>query len=263
MQIMNDPKIVQVVGCAYTYKVSQAVRARFSKNRADHSSHQGAGAFSYFKKIEKPEDIRRSGESLVLRVHPGTGQSVDHWYEPELAILLGPNHRIIGYALANDLTASGVEFEAAGPGYDPTYFAKCWPGSCGLGKFVAADSISITDLLITLHINNPNRSPGRFGYSTSRRLREFHELPGMILEYRLKVLERCGIQGVPLPRSKDVLLDGNGNLPEGTVILTGTGMILPRDQYAISGDTAVIRAEGLPDLFNKTDSQSITDNEVI
>ena len=105
-----EPKIVQVVGCAYTYRVSRVVRDKLAKGREDHSSHAGEKAFSYFKKIEKPEDIRREFGTLLLRRHV-SASVLDHWYEPELALLLGPKHAIVAYGLGNDLTATSLEFD--------------------------------------------------------------------------------------------------------------------------------------------------------
>ena len=113
--------IKQVIGCAYTYRMSQVVRNKFSEKRKDHSSHKKNQAFSYFKKVEKCSDIVKNHEPLILRQHPFSKTHVAHWYEPELALLLGEKHEIIGYSLANDLTAATIEFEPSRLNYDPTY----------------------------------------------------------------------------------------------------------------------------------------------
>jgi 2-dehydro-3-deoxy-D-arabinonate dehydratase len=238
------PQIRQVIGVAHTYMVSRAVRKALSGE--GHSSHQ-TNPFSYFKKVEQPEDIVSTGESLVLRKHPETDESVAHWYEPELAIILGPNHTIAGYALGNDLTAKGIEFEAHGEGYDPTYFGKCWKGSCALGaQFVTPDEIGDDRIIeIRLRIEQNGQTIYDHSYSTDSALWSFADIPQMIIVRRAELM-KAG----ELPASKQILLDENGMLPEGTVILTGTGLITPEKYYAIAGDVVTVSSQKLGELRN-------------
>jgi fumarylacetoacetate (FAA) hydrolase family protein len=237
--------VLQVIGCAYTFKVSQAVRDSFSKERADHSSHKGRNAFSYFKKVEKPEDIVGNEGTLQLRKHPITGENVEHWPEPELAILLGERHKIVTYGLGNDFTAKGLEFEQAGKNYDPTHYGKCWKGSCSISNiFLELKDIGeIGDLEIGLRIIRSESLVYDHCYSTSQRTRDFEELPELVLE-RLSSFKEA------LPESKKITVDSNGFLPQGTVILAGTGLIVPKHLYSEDGDVVVVYSPGLGELTN-------------
>lgn len=220
-------KIIQVIGCAYTYNISRAVRNNLSKSRKDHSSHKGKDAFSYFRKVDNVDDIVNENQSLKLRKHPFTGEEVNHWYEPELAILLGKNHKIIAYTLANDLTASGIEFEKSKQDYDPTYFGKVWKASCA----VYSDFFDINeDIDIGLRIQRRDSVFDRT-YNTSQRKRDFSDLAGMIIDYHNKFDK--------LPESKKILVK-NGYLPCGTLILTGTGIITQPKWHAQEGDIVTV-----------------------
>jgi hypothetical protein len=250
--LIENPRTVQVIGCAYTYRVSRSVRDKLARGRRDHSSHQGASAFSYFKKAEQLEDVAfgdgdRLRGHLLLRRHPETGAAVDHWYEPELAFILGPRHEIAAYGLANDLTAATIEFEKAREGFDPTYFGKCWEGGCGMGRrFLRPHRIDNIDKIeIGLRIVRGNKVIYNRSYSTSQRLRDFADFPGMILARR----EELARQGV-LPPSKQIIVDSDGFLPEGTRILAGTGLITPRSCYARVGDTVTIWSPQLGEFTN-------------
>ncbi len=238
-------RIAQVIGCAYTFRVSQAVRDSFAKDRTDHSSHQGINAFSYFKKVERPEEIIGNEGILRLRKHPITREKVEHWCEPELAILMGEKHKIAAYGLGNDFTAKGLEFEQANKGYDPTYYGKCWEGSCSIGpRFLELTSIQeISDLEIGLRIFRAGKIVYDHAYSTAQRIREFEELPGMILE-RLRSF------GSEIPASKQILVE-KGFLPEGTVILAGTGLIVPKKFYSENGDVVTVYSPKIGELRNQ------------
>jgi 2-keto-4-pentenoate hydratase/2-oxohepta-3-ene-1,7-dioic acid hydratase in catechol pathway len=205
----------------------------------------GKDAFSYFKKAERPEDIVKDGGDLVLRRHPKTQAEVNHWYEPELAMLLGDRHEIAAYCLANDLTASGIEFERSGKGYDPTYFGKCWQGSCSLGPrfFSPAETGEVENLDIGLAIVRVGRRIYERSYSTSARKREFRDLPDMILSYRRTFRD-------DLPASKHIRVADDGFLPAGTVILSGTGIIVPERYYAKEGDVVTVFSRRLGNLRN-------------
>ena len=196
----------QVIGCAYTYRVSLVVRDKLAVDRVEHSSHF-ENAFSYFRKVDSVADIVFDGGELVLRKHPLTGENVDHWCEPELGIVLGEKHEIVGYVLGNDFTAASVEFEEEKVGYDPTYYAKCWKGSCALSSEFTFKG----DVDIGLRIERGGKAVYDFAYNTSQRLREFSSLPGMVVE-----------KFNTLRESKKVLIE-NGYLVPGTVILVGSG----------------------------------------
>lgn len=237
--------IAQVIGCAYTYEVSRAVRDAFSKTREDHSSHQGKSAFSYFKKVENTKDIVKNGEYLLMRKNLGDDKEIIHWSEPEFAIVLGGKHEIIGFALANDFTAAGVEFKKSSKGFDPTYFGKCWKGSLSIGpKFLDESEITNLDNLeIGLRVERNNKTIYNQTYSTSYRKRDFSDFPSMILDYRKSL-------GKNLPASKQIIVE-KGFLPFGTVILAGTGLIVPKTAYTKEGDNCIVYSNQFGELKNR------------
>lgn len=243
---MDFSHVRQVIGVAYTYRPSRPVRHQMASERVDHSSHHRD--FSYFRKIDAPEDIVRNGEPLQLRNHPFNGRDVVHGSEPEIAIWLAQNHRIAGYCLANDFTAYGLELTDLGPGQDPTYYGKCWKGSCALGEFIPAEHVrNEAEWVVKMAITREGRRIYEGQYSTASRLRPFSELADQILRYHRELHER--MKGA-LPLSKQIQLMDE-KLPEGTVILTGSGIVkIGGTSAARIGDRIRIECDGLGELEN-------------
>jgi 2-keto-4-pentenoate hydratase/2-oxohepta-3-ene-1,7-dioic acid hydratase in catechol pathway len=225
-----------VVGAAYTFDTSRAARRELTRDQPGHSSW--TEAFSYFVKCRLDEASPHGGE---LRLHPAG--EVPHWPEAELAALLGPGHEIVAYTLANDFTAFTVETGAGPDGRDKTSLGKSWPGSCGLGpSFVPAAKLGpVDDLPVTLRIERGGRRIYAETYRTSTRRFEFSKVADLIVRRRRHF-------GEEPPRSKRVHLDESGRLPAGTVILLGTGLIVPPEAYCRAGDRITISCPGLGEL---------------
>ena len=229
-----------VIVCAYTYDTSRAARRRLTRDKREHSSW--TDAFSFFVKCRLGETSPHGGE---LRLNPRLpdGGAPLHWPEAELAALLGPGHEIVAYTLANDFTAFTAETGGGAGDRDNTYLGKCWPGSCGLGPvFVPATELGpVNDLPITLRIERGGRTIYVDTYRTSSRTREFSEVAELVVRKRERL-------GEAAPRSKRVHLDESGRLPEGTVLLLGTGLIVPPEAYCRAGDRVTISCPGLGEL---------------
>jgi len=227
----------QVIGVAYTYEVSRAARRALAGGDTAHSSW--SDSFSFFFKCRLDEAVPDGGR---LRLRPGA-VGAPHWPEAELAALLGEGHEVVAYALANDLTAFTVEV-AAGVG-DSTYDGKVWPGSCALGPaFVPARALGpVDDLPVGLRVERAGRVVFRDEYRTSARRLQFAEIPDLIAGR----VRRAG--GPPRP-SKRVRLDEGCLLPPGTVVLLGTGLIVPREAYCRAGDRVTVWCPGLGELTN-------------
>lgn len=142
--------------------------------------------------------------------------------EPELALLVNPALQIVGYTLANDVTAR--DLEAANPLYLPQ--AKIWDGCCALGPAVLlADGAP----------------------------------PAAAIAIRCRVLRAGAVifEGhAPISRLRRGLNDlvaylGRDNsFVDGVVLLTGTG-IVPPDELALSdGDVVEISAPEIGLLSN-------------
>jgi 2-keto-4-pentenoate hydratase/2-oxohepta-3-ene-1,7-dioic acid hydratase in catechol pathway len=236
----NENIATQVIGCAYSYQVSLSVRR--AKTIDSHSSH--TREFSFFKKVENIADVVREEGTLRLRKHPVTNQSVNHWYEPELAVVLGEQHRIVGYLLANDFTAIDVESESIGK-QDATYVGKVWAGSCSISsRIVTPAEIDADNLKIGLRIER-NREAWERTYTTQQRKWPFEALAKKIVEY----YEQLKQEG-ELRQSKQIIVE-NGFLPAGTIILTGTGLITPSYWYAQRGDIVSVYCKEIGELRNK------------
>ncbi|HEX6719502.1 MAG TPA: fumarylacetoacetate hydrolase family protein [Pyrinomonadaceae bacterium] len=245
--ILETP-IVQVIGVAYTFRPSLMVRRHLTRNLAAYHSAQN-DTFSYFYKGDS-SSIVSDGEDLTLRKDPITGALVQHWPEPELAVLLGNNHEFIAYTLANDLTAIGVETRGRTKLQDNTFFGKVWAGSGSLGpRFVAASMIRNPEqLVIGLSIKRGGKTILNQQYNTARRSLSFNSIPSAIVVCYRKFEDR-------VPQSKQICLSPSGELPAGTVIMLGTGLIVRREYYCRPGDVLTVYSPDIGELTNLVTSE--------
>jgi 2-dehydro-3-deoxy-D-arabinonate dehydratase len=240
--LLMGSEVRQVIGGAYTYQPSLAMRKRLTQNIAKHHSSQYDN-FTFFYKAP-PENVAATGEQLTMRKHPATGEKVPHWPEAELALLLGERHEVIAITLANDFTAYSIEVQGRDENFDGTYFGKVWPTSCALGPdFVTIDKIGdLGQLNVGMKINRQGKTIYENAYSTNRRRREFHEIPELAVAYRRSFGEHP-------PPSKAIPLDGE-YLPAGTVLMLGTGIIVPKRAYSEPGDVVTIYCDAIGELVN-------------
>ena len=224
------------------YQASYAMRKHLTKDiQAYHSSKERD--FSYFLK-GYTDDAVQSGEPLILRRDPRTGEETAHSPEPELALVLGKQHEIVGYTLANDLTAFLIETGERTAEFDGTYYGKLWKGSVALGpRIIQAQEVSVADLKIGLRIQRNEITVCDLTYSTKWRKREFSDLPAMIVA-------RYEEFGPDLPPSKAISVQ-NGYLPHGTVVLCGTGIVVSKQYYLQTGDVVTVYSAPFGELVNK------------
>ncbi|MEM0349345.1 MAG: fumarylacetoacetate hydrolase family protein [Candidatus Caldarchaeum sp.] len=143
--------------------------------------------------------------------------------EPELALIIGPGHEIIGFTIGNDVSARDIE------GENPLYLpqAKIYRGSCALGPVIATQE-SVGDaknLAITMTIYRGGEKVYEGSTSTARLKRSFEEL----IHY--------------------LVLDNV--IPAGTVLLTGTGIVPPDDFSLQDNDVVEIWVEKIGVLRNR------------
>ena len=239
--------VVQVIGVAYTYRPSLAVRHHFTKKISAHHSAK-RGDFSYFYKGDSSSIVGNS-QNLCLRIDPYTGELARHWPEPELAMYLGQGHDILAYTLANDLTAISVERRGRTAHMDSTSIAKLWARSGSLGpRFVSAPKIDSSNLMIGLRIERNGMTIYDYAYSTSRRLRSFLSIPNEIT--------RCyNSYNDTRPPSKQIAMDDKGFLMQGTVVMLGTGLIVSEQYYCQLGDSVTVYCPEIGELTNSIISQ--------
>jgi 2-dehydro-3-deoxy-D-arabinonate dehydratase len=121
----------EVWGCGCTYESSATFRD------AEHGTREGFYAAVY--RGERPEVFFKG----TARVCVGPGESIgirsDSRFtapEPELALVLGTGGRILGYTLANDVSAWDIERE------NPLYLtqSKIYAACCALGPVIVTAS---------------------------------------------------------------------------------------------------------------------------
>ena len=209
------PKEVWACGC--TYEMSAAFRD------AEHGSREGF--YAHVHKAERPEIFFKG----TARVCVGTGKNIgiraDSKFtapEPELAVVLGGEGRVLGYTLANDVSAWDIERE--NPLYLPQ--SKVYTGCCALGPVMVtpdelADPYSVD---ISCTIERAGKQIFSETVSTSRLSRKIPDLIAFLL------------------RSNPV--------PPGSVLLTGTGIIVRQDCALKPGDIVAISAPAIGELRN-------------
>jgi 2-dehydro-3-deoxy-D-arabinonate dehydratase len=184
------------------------------------------GMYAYVYREPRPE-IFFKGTCRVC-VGPGApiGIRCDSRFtapEPELALILGARGVVAGYTLANDVSAWDIERENAL--YLPQ--SKMYQGCCALGPvIVTTDQIGDPYRLeMTCSITRDGQEVFSGAVNTSRMNRKFETL----LEYLLRA----------------------NPVPAGSVLLTGTGIIVPETAALQPGDVVTIRVPELGELSNR------------
>ena len=207
----------EVYGCGCTYEASSSFRD------AEHGTREGMYAYVY--REARPEIFFKG----TARVCVGPGQAIgiraDSRFtapEPELAVVLGSRGRIVGYTLANDVSAWDIERE--NPLYLPQ--SKFYEACCALGPAILpADELPDPG---RLEIACTVTREGKELFSGSVPVARLHRRIETLVEY--------------LTRANHV--------PCGTVMLTGTGIIVPRQAALAPGDVVTIRVPEIGELSN-------------
>jgi 2-dehydro-3-deoxy-D-arabinonate dehydratase len=207
----------EVWGCGCTYETSASFRD------AEHGTREGFYAHVY--KAPRPEIFFKG----TARVCVGPGQPIgirgDSKFtapEPELALVLGAKGKILGYTLANDVSAWDIERE--NPLYLPQ--SKTYSACCSLGPvMVTVDEIADARALhMTCSIRRGDVEIFAGETPIARLGRSFETL----VEYLLR----------------------SNPVPAGSVVLTGTGIIVKEDAALEAGDVVTIRVAEIGELAN-------------
>jgi 2-dehydro-3-deoxy-D-arabinonate dehydratase len=208
----------EVWACGCTYEASAAFRD------AEHGTVQGMYAEVY--RGARPEIFFKG----TARVCVGTGQAIgirpDSKFtaaEPELGVVLGRGGRVEGYTLANDVSAWDIERE--NPLYLPQ--SKIFDGCCALGPvMVTADEVPDP---YQLRMTCTVARDGREIFSGSVPTERLHRRIETLIEYLMRA----------------------NRVPAGTVVLTGTGIILPETAALAAGDVVKITVPEIGELVNR------------
>lgn len=141
--------------------------------------------------------------------------------EPELALLISPRGKILGYTIGNDMSSRDIE------GENPLYLpqAKVYDRSCALGPcvLVASDPLS-RDTEIKLEILRA----GQCSFTGRTTLNELKRDLRTLVHYLYR----------------------DNSFPDGSFLLTGTG-IVPPDSFTLAhGDEIRITIAGIGTLMN-------------
>ena len=207
----------EVWACGCTYEMSASFRD------AEHGTREGMYAYVY--REPRPEVFFKG----TARVCVGPGQAIgirsDSKFtapEPELALVLGSKGRILGYTLANDVSAWDIERENAL--YLPQ--SKVFTACCALGPVIVTID-EITDpyhLQMNCSITRGGKATFAGAVSTAKLHRKFETL----IEYLFRA----------------------NQVPAGSVLLTGTGIIVTEEAALAPGDTVTIGVPEIGELSN-------------
>jgi 2-dehydro-3-deoxy-D-arabinonate dehydratase len=142
--------------------------------------------------------------------------------EPELAVILDPEGRVVGLAICNDMSSRDIE------GDNPLYLpqAKVWLGACALGPGIVLleDVDDPFDLDIAMSVRRDGNVVFEGSSSSSQLGRGFEELSRWAY-------------------AEDIH-------PEGMVLSTGTGIVPPLSFTLQSGDVIEMGIAGIGTLTN-------------
>ena len=210
-----SPREVWACGC--TYQMSASFRD------AEHGTREGFYAYVY--REPRPEIFFKGTSRFCVGPNQPIGLRSDSKFtapEPELAVILGSNGNIVGYTIANDVSAWDIERE--NPLYLPQ--SKMYTACCSLGPvIVTADELTDPYALdMTCTIRRGNRTIFEGSTSTSQLNRKFETL----IDYLLRA----------------------NPVPGGSVLLTGTGIIVTEEAALAPGDVVTIDVPGIGTLVN-------------
>ncbi|MCX6621558.1 MAG: fumarylacetoacetate hydrolase family protein [Acidobacteria bacterium] len=211
-----QPREVWACGC--TYESSASFR--------DGEVGTREGFYAAVNKGNRPEIFFKGTARVCVGPQQAIGIRADSKFtapEPELALVLGSKGKVLGYTIANDVSAWDIERE--NPLYLPQ--SKMYTACCALGPvMVTADEIP---------------DPYNLEMSCTITRGEAKIFEGSVNTARL-----CW----KLDRLIEFLLRSNP-VPSGSVLLTGTGIIVTEEAALQPGDVVSIRVEGIGELSNR------------
>ena len=207
----------EVWACGCTYATSASFRD------SEHGTREGFYSAVYAS--ERPELFFKGTARTCVGPGKPIGIRSDSKFtapEPELGLLLGKQGRILGYTLANDVSAWDIERE--NPLYLPQ--SKIYTASCALGPvFVMPEELPDPySLELTCTIRRGEETIFEETVSTARLNRKLEALVEFLL------------------RSNPV--------PLGSVLLTGTGIIVPETAALQPGDVVSVSSPVIGELSN-------------
>jgi 2-dehydro-3-deoxy-D-arabinonate dehydratase len=220
---INDVRILapldaqEIWGAGVTYERSKVARQE--------ESERGASFYDQVYTASRPELFFKATPSRVVGMgEPIRVRNDSHWSvpEPELAMVLSPALRLVGFTIGNDVSARDIE------GENPLYLpqAKLYDGSCALGPWITLASAMPPRESIGIHlvIDRDDETIYQGETSIARMARRLEDL----IDW----------------------LGRENRFPDGVILLTGTGIVPPDDFSLEAGDRVSIGIDGLGTLTN-------------
>lgn len=208
----------EIWAAGVTYKRSKVAR-----------EEESAGAAQFYDKVytaPRPELFMKATPERVV----GPGQPVriradGKWNvpEPELALVVSPALKIVGYTIGNDMSSRDIE------GENPLYLpqAKIYKGSCAVGPLITP--VKAMPILDDVEIRLVIRRGGAVAFEGATTLAQMARTPESLVEW----------------------LGRENEFPNGVVLLTGTGVVPPDEFTLASGDDIAISIAGIGTLNNR------------
>lgn len=208
----------EVWACGVTYKKSAEFR--------DGDTQASTGIYDYVYFSERPELFFKGTATRCTGPNDFIGIRKDSKFtavEPELGVLLSSNRKILGFMVSNDVSAWDIERE--NPLYLPQ--SKIYSGCCSLGPvLLTADEV-----------------PDPYALSIRCEIRRHNQVI-FSGDTRLSMMKRT------IEELIDWLFYANP-VPDGTVLLTGTGIIQTEAAALREGDTVEITIPEIGTLKNE------------
>jgi 2-dehydro-3-deoxy-D-arabinonate dehydratase len=208
----------EVWAAGVTYYRSREARMEESKS---------AGGGDFYDRVydaERPEIFFKAtphrvvGPGGLVAIRADSTWSVP---EPELALLITPKAKIVGYTIGNDMSSRSIE------GENPLYLpqAKVYDRACGLGPciLVAPNPLAPSTEII-VEIVRGDRSE----FTGATTLAGLKRTPESLVEYLFR----------------------SNSFPAGCFLLTGTGTVPPDSFTLLPGDEIRITISGIGTLVN-------------
>ena len=208
----------EVWAAGVTYFRSRTARMEESKVSA------GSHFYDLVYNADRPELFLKAaswrvvGSGAPVRIRRDARWNVP---EPELALLISPRGKILGYTAGNDMSSRDIE------GENPLYLpqAKVYDGACALGPAILVQH-EPPPPATGIHLEI--RRNGRAAFAGSTTLAEMKRKLTTLVEYLYR----------------------ETSFPDGCVLLTGTGVVPPDSFTLHSGDEVSITIDGIGTLRN-------------
>lgn len=207
----------EVWAAGVTYKRSQVARMEESETGASHYDrvYTAPRPELFFKAMPR----RVAGPGQPVRIRVDTKWSVP---EPELALVISPSGKLVGFTAGNDMSARDIE------GENPLYLpqAKLYNECCALGPciLIPETPLELEKTAITLVIHRKGSEVFRGGTDLGQMKRSFDDLIGWLFR--------------------------DNSFPDGVILLTGTGIVPPNEFSLVAGDVVSIDITGIGTLTN-------------